>query len=38
MERSIMISVNQEYVDRDQLLADGDEVAMIPPVSGGSGN
>jgi molybdopterin converting factor subunit 1 len=35
LERSIMISVNQEYVERDQVLADGDEIAMIPPVSGG---
>jgi molybdopterin converting factor subunit 1 len=35
MERSLMISVNQSYVDRAQLLEDGDEVAMIPPVSGG---
>ena len=26
---------NREYVERDQPLAAGDEVAVIPPVSGG---
>ena len=35
LERSIMLSVNQEYVEREQLLADGDEIALITPVSGG---
>lgn len=33
---SIMIAVNQEYVGLDGLLTDGDEVALIPPVSGGA--
>jgi molybdopterin synthase catalytic subunit len=28
--------VNREYVERGHELADGDEVALIPPVSGGS--
>ena len=28
--------MNREYVPREQALADGDEVALIPPVSGGS--
>ncbi len=36
MEASLMVSVNQAYVDRSQRLNDGDEVAFIPPVSGGS--
>jgi len=35
MVPSLMISVNQEYVERDSVLEDGDEVAFIPPVSGG---
>ncbi len=36
MKRSTMLMVNQEYVDADHPLAEGDEVAFIPPVSGGS--
>ena len=32
---SISFAVNQEYVSRDHPLCDGDEVALIPPVSGG---
>ena len=35
LEKSLMVSVNQTYVERDYLLKDGDEVAFIPPVSGG---
>jgi MoaE-MoaD fusion protein len=27
--------VNQEYVERSHVLEDGDELALIPPVSGG---
>jgi len=33
--KSIMNSVNREYVKPDRALKDGDEVAFIPPVSGG---
>jgi molybdopterin synthase catalytic subunit len=33
----IMISVNQEFVKKDALVKDGDEVALMPPFSGGSG-
>jgi molybdopterin converting factor subunit 1 len=29
-------AVNRQYVDRDHELSDGDELAIIPPVSGGS--
>ena len=35
LERSIMLMVNEEYVAPDRPLRDGDEVAFIPPVSGG---
>jgi molybdopterin converting factor subunit 1 len=35
--RSIVLtSLNEEYVDRAASISDGDEVAMFPPVSGGS--
>jgi molybdopterin converting factor subunit 1 len=30
-----MLAVNQEYVGPDLRLHDGDELALIPPVSGG---
>ena len=29
-------AVNRQYVDRDHELEDGDELAIIPPVSGGA--
>jgi len=32
---SIATSVNQEYADWRRTLASGDEVAFLPPVSGG---
>jgi molybdopterin synthase catalytic subunit len=32
----LLYAVNREYVERGHALADGDEVALIPPVSGGS--
>lgn len=35
MAPSLMVSANQEYVEREHVLSDGDEVAFIPPVSGG---
>jgi MoaE-MoaD fusion protein len=35
--RRVLYAVNQEYSDLDSELRDGDEVAFIPPVSGGSG-
>ena len=30
-----MLMVNQDYATPDQVLADGDEVVFVPPVSGG---
>jgi molybdopterin synthase catalytic subunit len=32
----LLYAVNKEYARREHELADGDEVALIPPVSGGS--
>jgi len=32
----IAVSVNAAYVNRSHELCDGDEVALLPPVSGGS--
>jgi molybdopterin converting factor subunit 1 len=32
---SIAVAVNQEYARAGDLLKDGDEVALLPPVSGG---
>jgi molybdopterin synthase catalytic subunit len=34
---SLRFAVNGDYASPDRPLADGDEVACIPPVSGGSG-
>jgi MoaE-MoaD fusion protein len=34
---SLRFAVNGSYTDPHTLLADGDEIACIPPVSGGSG-
>ncbi len=36
LRSSISFAVNRAYVDRTCRLADQDEVALIPPVSGGS--
>jgi MoaE-MoaD fusion protein len=32
----LLYAVNHEYAERDRELAEGDEVALIPPVSGGA--
>ncbi|MGB5369435.1 MAG: MoaD/ThiS family protein [Flavobacteriaceae bacterium] len=32
---SIAVAVNSEYAEDDQVLQQGDEIAIIPPVSGG---
>jgi molybdopterin synthase catalytic subunit/molybdopterin converting factor small subunit len=34
---TIAVAVNQEYASSGQMLAEGDEVALLPPVSGGTG-
>lgn len=33
---SLAVAVNQQYASRNHALQDGDEVALLPPVSGGS--
>ena len=37
-EKKVMISVNQEMADSETIIHDGDEVAFLPPFSGGSYN
>ena len=32
----LLYALNREYVERGRALSDGDEVAVIPPVSGGA--
>ena len=34
-ERSISSAINADYARMDQVIGDGDEVAFLPPVSGG---
>ena len=34
-ERSISSAVNADYARMDHTLSEGDEVAFLPPVSGG---
>ena len=36
MDRSVAFAVAHEYVDKAHPLQDNDELAFIPPVSGGS--
>ncbi len=36
--RATMFAVNREYVGPDDPIADGAELALIPPVAGGCGD
>lgn len=35
MRESTLVMINESYAEPHQVLVDGDEVALIPPVSGG---
>jgi MoaD family protein len=34
-ERSILVGAGVEFVDRDYVLKEGDEISIMPPVQGG---
>jgi molybdopterin synthase catalytic subunit len=34
----LAFAVNRQYAPTERVLADGDEVALIPPISGGAGD
>jgi molybdopterin converting factor subunit 1 len=36
MENSILLARNQRFAPASEALADGDEIALLPPVSGGA--
>ncbi len=36
LERSIVLARNQRFAPRTEVLSDGDEIAFLPPVSGGA--
>jgi molybdopterin synthase sulfur carrier subunit len=33
--KAIRVAINQEYADWDKPIGNADEIALIPPVSGG---
>ncbi len=35
-EKKVLISINQEMASVDTIIHDGDEVAFLPPFSGGA--
>ena len=35
LPKDALLAVNQTFTKRDAVLKDGDEVALMPPVSGG---
>jgi molybdopterin converting factor subunit 1 len=37
LQSSIVLACNQEFSDRSAAIREGDEIAFLPPVSGGSG-
>ena len=35
LAETVLVAVNREYAEDEQLIPDGAEVALFPPVSGG---
>ena len=35
LSSSLALSINREYASKEAPLSDGDEIALLPPVSGG---
>ena len=35
-EKKVLVSINQEMASVDTIIHDGDEVAFLPPFSGGT--
>jgi len=35
-KRRVLVSVNQEFATMDTIIKDGDEIALLPPFSGGT--
>ena len=35
MQKSMLVAVGVDYATRDQVLKEGDEVSLFPPVQGG---
>ena len=33
--KSLLVAVNSEYAESDLMVSENDEIALIPPVSGG---
>ena len=36
LEASTLFAVNREYVKSDQILEEGDELSVLPPLAGGN--
>ncbi|HJP08227.1 MAG: MoaD/ThiS family protein [Proteobacteria bacterium] len=34
-DEEMLVAINKEYATLDRIVADGDEVAFFPPVTGG---
>lgn len=37
ISNNIVMALNQQFTDRSAIAKDGDEIALLPPVSGGAG-